>query len=203
MIPMRIVLFVAVYAAGSAQAQLLAPTGDVALKAAPRTALPLIRSSPYLDNDSSGLPPGDPQAVYLYRADPKLSASIQFTPAFAVESTLTNPNYSPAPRYVGSGPRLAQGAPLLVGGYDVETAGRLAIPVNDDLSTYGKLGIASSVRQHWQGRTTDVGAAASVGASLKLNQGQTATLEIPISTVSRKTFGGTDGSYGARLRLGF
>lgn len=199
----RIAVLATVLAAGSVQAQFVAPLQAPTLQAERPVVLRSLPSFPHVYGTSDGLPPADPQAADLYRADPKLHAGFAFNSQWAIEGTLTNPNYVQRLTYLGSGPRLAQGVPLGTGGYDFVLAPRLTVPIDDRLSAFGKLGVAASERVHRQGTITDVGPAASVGTTYQLKNGQTVTAEIPLSPIERKAISGSTAGYGARLKVGF
>lgn len=193
----------AVLAAGSAQAQWVTPLPAPALQAAPSATVRNLPTFPRLEASSQGLGPADPAAPDLYRPDPKLVAAVAFNPIAGVEATFTNRDYVERLTYIGGGPRLAQGVPLAVGGYDLKVAARMVVPVDDRLSGFGRLGMAVSQRDQHKYSTSDIGPAASVGGSYKLGQGQSATVEIPLDPIERRQMSGSKTGYGARLKLGF
>lgn len=199
----QIVVTTIALAAGSAQAQFVAPLQTPVLQAERPAAMRSLQSFPNVYGTSEGLPPADPLALDLYRSDPKLHIGIAFNSHLGIEATLTNPNYVQRLTYMGSGPRLAQGVPLGTGGYDFILAPKLTLPLDDRLSAFGKLGVAASERVHRQDTITDIGPAASVGTTYKLKNGQTVTAEIPLSPIERKAISGSTAGYGARLKVGF
>lgn len=207
----HLVFTVAVFAAGGAHAQRIESAPTPALQAERPAAMRDMPSFSRLYGVVEGLPPADPQAADIYRADPKLTAGFNVNANLAIETTFVNPNHREGLHavagdpgsFLGSGPRLAQGVSLGTGGYDLEAAARLTVPVDDRLSAIGKLGIASSERQHHTGTTNEVGAAASLGATYKLNRTQTLTAEIPLGAIARKEMSGSADGYGARLKFGF
>lgn len=201
--PIQIALIAAWFAASGAQAQLVAPAPGPALLAERPAALPGLPSFPVLVSESVGLPPSDPLAPYVYRTEPKVHGRIDFNPYLGLETTFTNANYVERLHYNEGGPRLATGAPLGIKGYNFDLAARLTVPVDDQLSAFGKLGVAASERQHHTGTVNELGPAAAVGATYKLKNGQTATAEIPLSPMARKALTGAAGGYGAQLKLGF
>lgn len=201
----------AVFAAGGARAQLVGPAPEPAFKADQPALLRNLPSYSRFHGTIEGLAPADPQALDLYRADPKLTAGVDFNPYLGMEATFVNPNHREGLHlvagdlgtFLGNGPRLAQGTPLGTGGYDVDLAARLRVPVDDRLGAFGKLGVGASERVHHTGTTTDVGAAASVGLTYKLNTTQTVTAEVPLGPLERKAMSGATDGYGARLKFGF
>lgn len=198
-----LVLLAALPLAGAAHAQLLAPADVPALQAERRTATTSVPTFPVMRGHTQGLAPADPLAADIYRSDPKLFASIDLNPNLGVEATLVNPRYWEGQRYVGGTVRLAQGAPLNVGGFDLQLAARLTVPLTDRLDAFGKVGVARSERQRRDDRMTSTTGAASIGTNFKLDNGQTATLEVPLGAVARKALSGVNDGYGAALKVGF
>lgn len=199
----HIALTAVLLAAGSAQAQLIAPLPTPALQAECPAALRKVPSFPRAYAGGEGLPPADPLALDIFRADPKLVAGVDLNSRLGIETTFTNPNYLEGMHYVGFGPRLAQGIPLGVGGFDLTLATCLNVPVDERLSAFGTLGVGALVRQHHEVSTLDVGPVASVGATYKLNSRQTATAEIPLGAMARKKMSGSTTGLGASVKLGF
>lgn len=208
-------LTAALLCAHGAQAQFVTPVPIQALQAERPAALPAFPSFPQLVSRNEGLPPDDPLARYLYRFDPKLYARIDVNPYLGFETTLTNPRYTDVPRYVGSEPRLAQGAPIGVGGINIDVAARLTIPVDDRFSVFGKLGVSVEQRTHQAAdqrnsydvnaitTTTSLGPAASVGARYKLDKDRTATAEVLLGAPARRELNGTASGIGTKLKLDF
>jgi len=213
----RTILFtLAIVAAGSAAAQLLPAATDPVLRADPPTTLRSLQPYAPFHARAEGLPPADPNAVESYRADLKLTAGFNVNPNFSLEATFVNPLYQDGLRYIGPGPRLAQGVPLGysgsnpglgmprgVGGYDLDLVAKLAVPIDRRLSAFGKLGVATSERRLRDNTTTEFGTAASVGATYQLTNGQTITAEVPLGAMARKAMTGAADGYGARIKLGF
>jgi len=201
--PMRIAFFIfALVAAGSARAQLLAAPGPAIAAERPATIRNLV-AFPQLSGVAQGLPPDDPLAPYLYQADPKLYARADFNANVAIETTLTNPDYLDRLKYVGNQPRLAQGAVLGAHGLDVQLAARLTLPIDEHVGIFTKTGVAGMGRKSLGAAATSLGPWVSVGVTYKLDNGQTATAEIPLATIARKIMGGVAGGHAARLNLGF
>ena len=211
-----VVITLAVLAQGTASAQLLPPPPDPAFQAALPAGPRSLPSASGFYASSIGLPPADPLALELYRADPKLSAGFAFNPNFGIEANFVNPLYSEVPQYLGLGPRLAQGVPLGfsgprptrgaprgVGGFDADLSARLTVPVDDRLSAFGKVGVAATQRKPHAVSTTEFSTAASLGATYQRDNGQTITAEAPLGTAARKALTGAPGGYGGRVKLGF
>ena len=201
--PIHIALSAALGVVANAHAQLFEPASVPTLQATTPRAMLELSPARRVYAGSDGLPPADPKAPDYYRADPKLYAGIIFNPYLGIEAKFTNPGYREGLYFVGLGPRQAKPVPLGVGGFDFETVGRLTVPVDDKLSAFGTLGVAAIARQRHYCKTLDIGPAGSVGATYKLNNGQTATAEIPLGAAARKAMSGQSGGIGARLKLGF
>jgi hypothetical protein len=203
----RIALTAILLVAGGAQAQLIAPALQPALQSALQTERPAalrnVPSFPRYVAHGEGLPPADPLALDLYRADPKLFAGVDLNSRLGIEATFNNPNYREGLHYIGFGPRLAQGIPLAVGGFDLNVGARLSVPVDDRIDAFGTLGVATVVRKKHDISTADVGTLASVGATYKVNSRQTATAEIPLGAIARKAMSGSTTGLGASVKLGF
>lgn len=210
------VITFAIIIQSSAFGQQLPAPDEPALRA---DAAPRMRSLPAASAfhaDSIGLPPADPLAVELYRADPKLVVGFDVNPLFGLEATFVNPLHREGLTYLGSGPRLAQGVPLNfsgprpspgaphgVGGFDLDLAARLTVPLDERWHAFGKLGATVSQRKYGTTSGTEIAPAASVGATYKLDNGQTLTAEAPLGALARKALSGVSGAGGARVKLGF
>lgn len=188
--------------AGGAQAQKVEQPASPTLETGIPAPMLKLSSFPRFYSGSEGLPPADPQAPDYWRADPKLYAGVDFGSNFGVETTFTNPGYQQGLRFRGTGPRLAEGVPMGVGGYDLDLAAKLTLPVDDRLSAFGTLGVSASARNYHDGNTFGVGPLGSLGATYKMNNKQTATVEVPLG-MARKSISGARGGYGASLKLGF
>ncbi len=191
------------FAAGAAHGQLLPSAPAPALKASKPSPIAGLAPATSFYGRSEGLPPADPQAPDIYRADPKLVVGVQVNPVLGIDATMTNPDYKEGLHYRGAGPRDAAAVPLGKRGYDLSTVARASVPVNDRLSTFGTLGVTASVRKHPDGTTIDTGPAASVGANYRVNSKQTATAEVPLGAMERQRMSGAKDGVGARLKLGF
>jgi hypothetical protein len=202
--PTRIALMVTVmFSAAGAHAQLVELASGPTIQAERPVVMRDFATFPQLSGMAQGLPPSDPLAPDLYRADPKLYARLDFNRNVGLEATLTNPDYLDRIKYLGSGPRLAHGAVIGTGGFNFQLAARLSRSVDEQLGVFSKVGMAALERQHQDGVTSSSGAWLSTGATYKLDRGQTATLEIPIGAMARKTMSGAASGYAARLNLGF
>jgi hypothetical protein len=199
----QIALIATVFGAAGAQAQLAPPPAAPVLQAERPATMRSLQAYPRLESVMEGLPPSDPQALDLYRVDPKLLVGFTVNSYLGMEAKITNPNYLERMQFIGLGPRLAQGAPLGVGGYNFDLVGRLTVPIDDRLSGFGKLGVAATERIRRNDSISDIGMAASVGTTYQLKNGQTLTAEVPLGPIERKALSGSPSGYGARLKLGF
>jgi hypothetical protein len=192
--PSQLIVAALLLAAGGAQAQLVEPAAAPTLESRLATSIQRQPASPVFYGGSEGLPPADPKAPDYFRPHPKLWAGVAFSPNFALEAKLTDPDYQEGMRFMGHGPRLAEGVAMGRFGSDLDLVGRASVPVDEKLSVFTTYGVAASSRKYHDGDTFSLGPTGSVGAKYKLNRKQTATAEIPF---------GAGGKRGATLKLGF
>lgn len=199
----QIALACLVFSARCTHAQMLPAMPGTALQAELPTLMRSVPSASPFYGSIEGLPPADPRAVELYRADPKLWVGADLGANFAIEATLLNPNYRPGLHLLDYGPRLAQGVPLAARGFDLDIALRKTVTIDDRLGAFGTLGVSASKRIIHQKTSSEVGPIASAGFTYKMDNGQTATFEVPFGTMARSVITGKPGKPSAQLKFGF
>jgi hypothetical protein len=210
--PSCLVLAAAGFAAASAQAQLVEPSSAPRLQrpaqpqdqAFARSFQPMPR--PYMRNEAVI---SDAKLFSEYRVDPKLKAGLDLNPYFSIETGYQN-LFSRGFHYPYPGsPDELEGA---LGSYGSAgyAAIKLTVPVDDRLTTYGKLGIAATGRLLHDSRTTSVregelGPYANLGARYKLNDKASVSAQYEKFGDSAKKFGNDSNASGtsAKLHLGF
>lgn len=168
-------------AAGGAQAQLLDGAASNDLSGTPALSQPFAKLQPvprtYMGNaaETGGLRYQDKSAFGVYVSDPKLFAGVNLAPNFAIEAGYAN-LYTRGFHFADyARPEEVNGA-LGTKGSNSYLAARLDVPVNDQFSAYGKLGVAVSERVYHDktlrgtASDTDVGAYVGMGARYKVNE---------------------------------
>ena len=204
-------------AAGGAQAQLLdgaAAPKDLSATPAPATPFAKIRPVPrtYMGNaaETDGLRYQDKSAFGVYVSDPKLFAGVNLAPNFAIETGYAN-LYTRGFHFADyARPDEVNGA-LGTKGSNSYLAARLNVPVNDQLSAYGKLGVAVSERVAHDktlrntASDTDVGPYVGMGARYKVNEKAAVSAGYEQYGNSAKKWGSETNNSGlqAKFRMGF
>lgn len=144
-----------------------------------------------------------------YHTDPKLVFGIQLSPRFALETGYAN-LLSEGVHFVDYGRADERAGALGTKGFSSYVAGKLTLPLNEQLSAYGKLGAARSERiTHDRAglRVTnfDAGPYANVGARYKLNERATISGELTRVGDTANQWGGSSNSTeaSANLKVGF
>jgi hypothetical protein len=144
-----------------------------------------------------------------YRTDPKLMVGVQLNPNLAVETGYTN-LFSRGFHFVDYGRSDERSGALGTRGFSSYVAGKLAVPLGEQVSAWGKLGIAYSQqvshdRAGLRVRDGDVGAYANVGARYKLNDRISVSGELTRSGDTANKWGGASNATGASatLKVGF
>jgi hypothetical protein len=144
-----------------------------------------------------------------YRTDPKLMFGVQLNPNVAVEAGYAN-LFSRGFHFVDYGRSDERSGALGTRGFSSYLAGKLAVPLGEQVSAWGKLGIAYSQqvahdRAGLRVRDGDVGAYANVGARYKLNDRISVSGELTRSGDTANKWGGTSNATGASasLKVGF
>jgi len=201
---------------GAAHAQLLdnAATKDLAATHVPPPSFARIQPVPrtYMGNaaETGGLRYQDKSAFGVYVSDPKLFAGVNLAPNVAIEAGYAN-LYTRGFHFADyARPDEVNGA-LGTKGSNSYLAARLDVPVNDELSAYGKLGVAVSDRVAHDkslrstASDTDVGAYVGMGARYRLNEKATVTAGYEQYGNSAKKWGSETNNSGlqARFKMGF
>jgi hypothetical protein len=205
-----LVLAAAGLAAAGAQAQLVEPASGTPLQHQPqpqaftRSFQPQPRS--YVANEAEA---PDPKLFPDYRTDPKLRFGFNLNPYFAIETGYQN-LYSRGFHYAEPGRPEERAGALGNHGSASYVAGKLTVPVNEQFTAYGKLGVADSERTVRDSRTTslvegDIGPYAHVGAKYKLNDKASISAQYEKFGDSAKKFGNDSNASGvsAKLKIGF
>lgn len=202
--------------AGGAQAQLLDKTASTDLSGTPALSQPFAKIQPvprtYMGNaaETDGLRYQDKSAFGVYRSDPKLFGGINLAPNFAIEAGYAN-LYTQGFHFVDyARPDEVNGA-LGTKGSNSYLAARLNVPVNDQLSAYGKLGVAVSdhVAHDKTLRATvtdtDVGPYVGMGARYKVSEKASVTAGYEQYGNSAKKWGSDTNNSGlqAKFKMGF
>jgi len=208
-------------AAGGAHAQLLAQSQDHAaaskdLSGTPALSAPFAKIQPvprtYMGDaaETGGLRYQDKSAFGVYVSDPKLFAGVNVSPYFAIETGYAN-LYTRGFHFADyARPDEVNGA-LGTKGSNSYLAARLNVPVNDQLSAYGKLGVAVSDRVAHDKTLrntvtdTDVGAYVGMGARYKVNEKASVSAGYEQYGNSAKKWGSETNNSGlqAKFRMGF
>ena len=207
----HLVLATAALAAGGAHAQLADPASQARLQAqaSPEARafakIPPPLSPAYIHNEAES---AFTRLFDGYRTDPRLVAGFNLNRYLALEAGYAERQDRGFHAIDPHSPLDTTGA-LGVKGFHSYTAARLTVPVTDDLSAYGKLGVAYSERRGADaaGRrdNTDLGAYTGIGARYRLNEKASVSVE-------GQKFGNTAEKWGsdsngnrvnAKLNLGF
>jgi opacity protein-like surface antigen len=203
-------------AAGGAQAQLVNGAAPKDLSGTPALSQPFAKIQPvprtYMGNaaETGGLRYQDKSAFGVYVSDPKLFAGVNLAPNFAIETGYAN-LYTRGFHFADyARPDEVNGA-LGTKGSNSYLAARLDVPVNDQLSAYGKLGVAVSERvthdKTLRGTVsdTDVGAYVGMGARYKLNEKSSVSAGYEQYGNSAQKWGNQTNNSGlqAKFRMGF
>jgi opacity protein-like surface antigen len=203
----------AIFAAGSAQAQLLDQPAPPQLRNAdPAQSQPFAGSfrpfpRPYkIENET----PISYDTIFdSYRTDPKLLAGVELSPNLALETGFVN-LFSRGFHFVEYGRADERAGALGTKGFSSHFAGKLTVPVGERFSAYGKLGVAYSQRKASDGagnsaRDIDVGPYANVGARFKLNEKASVSGEFTRFGNTANKWGGETNATGVstKLKVGF
>ena len=217
MSPLHLALAAGLLAAGAAQAQLL--DGAAAPKDLSATQvlsppfakiLPVPRTYMGNETETGGLRYQDKSAFGIYVSDPKLFAGVNLSPNFAIETGYAN-LYTRGFHFADyARPDEVNGA-LGTKGVNSYLAARLNVPVNDQFSAYGKLGVAVSERVTHDKtlRNTvsdiDVGPYVGMGARYKVSEKATVSAGYEQYGNSAKKWGSETNNSGlqARFKMGF
>jgi opacity protein-like surface antigen len=160
--------------------------------------------------ETGGLRYQDKSAFGVYVSDPKLFAGVNLTPYFAIETGYAN-LYTRGFHFADyARPDEVNGA-LGTKGSNSYLAARLNVPVNDQLSGYGKLGVAVSDRVAHDKTLrntvsdTDVGAYVGMGARYKVNEKASVSAGYEQYGNSAKKWGSETNNSGlqAKFKMGF
>jgi opacity protein-like surface antigen len=204
-------------AAGSTHAQLLdSAAAPKDLSGTPALSAPFAKIQPvprtYMGDaaETGGVRFQDKSAFGVYVSDPKLFAGVNLSPYFAIETGYAN-LYTRGFHFADyARPDEVNGA-LGTKGSNSYLAARLNVPVNDQLSAYGKLGVAVSERVAHDktlrstASDTDVGAYVGMGARYKVNEKATVSAGYEQYGNSAKKWGSETNNSGlqAKFRMGF
>ena len=199
----RLACVVGVFAAGGAEAQLVAEAASPRLQTEPaarvKPAAPQLapHSRAYATNDATK--PND-KLFTGFRTDPKLVLGYELAPNFALETGLTELHDRGFHRTEQDRPSEAAGA---VGskGFSSYAAARYSLPLDERLSVYGKAGIAYHQRRLRGATDSDTGAYGAVGAQYKLGDKASASAEYQYSGSPAKTFQGAN-AQGLKAKVG-
>jgi OOP family OmpA-OmpF porin len=105
-----------------------------------------------------------------YKANAKVFGGVELNQNWAAEAGYTD--FRKSDMYVGEGSSIVKGSAK---GYGLYLAGKYTMPINDQFSAYGKLGVSNSRRNVSTVTGTsyskyDTGAYAAVGVQYNLNQ---------------------------------
>ena len=213
----HLALAAALLAAGSAQAQLLdSAAAPKDLSATRVLSPPFAKIQPvprtYMGDaaETGGLRYQDKSAFGIYVSDPRLFAGVNLSPYFAIETGYAN-LYTRGFHFADyARPDEVNGA-LGTKGSNSYLAARLNVPVNDQVSAYGKLGVAVSDRVSHDKTLrntvsdTDVGAYVGMGARYKLNEKASVSAGYEQYGNSAKKWGSETNNSGlqAKFKMGF
>jgi hypothetical protein len=206
----RFVLAAGLLGTSGAQAQLLDPASQPQPQAQPSAEAKAFAKLPspfepsYVRNDAAN--PND-RLMEGFRTDPRLVGGINLNPNLAIETGYAELFDRGFHKIDPGRPEDVSGA-LGVHGFHSYLAGKLTVPVSDNFSAYGKLGVAYSERKGADNgpmTDVDVGPYASAGAKYRLNEKATVTGEVQRHGDTGNKWGGaTNGNgMGAKLKLGF
>ena len=213
----HLALAAALLVAGGAQAQLLdnaAAPKDLSATKVLSPPFPKIQPVPrtYMGNaaETGGLRFQDKSAFGVYVSDPKLFAGVNLAPNVAIEAGYAN-LYTRGFHFADyARPDEVNGA-LGTKGANSYLAARLDVPVDDQLSAYGKLGVAVSERVAHDKTLrntvsdTDVGPYVGMGARYKVNEKASVTAGYEQYGNSAKKWGSETNNSGvqAKFKMGF
>ena len=204
-------------AAGGAHAQLLdGAAASKDLSATRPLSPPFAKIQPvprtYMGNaaETDGLRYQDKSAFGVYVSDPKLFAGVNLSPNFAIETGYAN-LYTRGFHFADyARPDEVNGA-LGTKGANSYLAARLNVPVNDQFSAYGKLGVAVSERVAHDktyrntASDTDVGPYVGMGARYKVSEKASVTAGYEQYGNTAKKWGSETNNSGlqAKFKMGF
>jgi hypothetical protein len=208
----RFTLALAMVVSGAARAQLLDPLSQSTLEAQPSREAKAFAKIPapfeptYMRNEAerpnAHLFPG-------YRSDPRLVAGINLNRYLALEAGYRERKDRGFHKIDEGDPTDKAGA-LGVKGFHSYAAVKATVQLSDDLSAYGKLGVAYSERRGpdavgKRDQDIDVGPYAKLGVQYKLNEKASVTAEGQnFGNTAQKWGSGTNGNgVNAKLNLGF
>ena len=213
----HLALAAALLVAGGAQAQLLdSVAAPKDLSATRVLSPPFAKVQPvprtYMGDaaETGGLRYQDKSAFGVYVSDPKLFAGVNLSPNFAIEAGYAN-LYTRGFHFADyARPDEVNGA-LGTKGANSYLAARLNVPVNDQVSAYGKLGVAVSDRVAHDKTLrntvsdTDVGAYVGMGARYKVNEKASVSAGYEQYGNSAKKWGSETNNSGlqAKFKMGF
>jgi hypothetical protein len=207
---MKAYFFAGLAVVNSAQAQMLEQPSSPTLQAQTPAAqvfgkLVQPGARAYLRNETAN----DPDGLHPdYRTDAKLIGGIDLTPNLGIEAGLSN-LYSRGFHYVLEGDAAGRAGAMGSNGVASYLAAKATAPVGERFSAYGKLGIASSMRNASEkGQTLtdiDAGPYAAVGAHYKLSEKASLSTEYQRQGDTGKKWGNDTNANGvsAKLKLGF
>jgi opacity protein-like surface antigen len=203
-----IALGTAFLAAGSVQAQLLEQASRRGLQTEPAQKSPLADSFKPYPRTYGGNEGASPNEKYLpgFKTDPKLVGGFELTPNLAIEAgylSLRDRGF----HKMDDDPRDVPGA-LGTRSFSTYLAGKLTVPVNEQLTAFAKAGVAYSVRKRdvlpdSAYTSTDLGPFVGVGAQYKMNKNTTVSGELGKVGNTAKWGGSNASGLGAKLKLGF
>jgi hypothetical protein len=207
----RFGLVAALLAAGSAHAQLLDPAPQARLQAQPSPEARAFAKMPSPFERRYMVDEGAHPFTWLfegYRSDPRLRAGINLKRYLALEAGYVERKDRGFHRIDPSDPLDVNGA-LGTKGFHSYAAVKATLPLSDDLSAYGRLGLSHSERRGADARGRDDkvigGAYGSFGAKYKLNDKAAVSVEgQKFGKTAEKWGSDTNGNkVDAKLNLGF
>ncbi len=177
----------------------LAPEASAGKEAFERSHAPYPRV--YGDNTTAN--PND-TIIKGYRTDPKLVAGVEVAPNLALEAGHA-PLLDRGFRKIDEGrPEDVSGA-LGATGSSNYVAGKVSIPLTEQLSVHGKMGVAYSERKTPSIKEADTGLYTGVGARYRLNDNASVDADYSRHGHAAKKWGGATNADGvkARLKIGF
>lgn len=202
---MKPALFVAAAAffAASASAQLVEPAAP-ALQRAPAQAFDAaFRPFPRVYGRNEAATPNAHLFQENFRTDPRLIGGVELFPYLSIEAGYVELFDRGFHRIDPGRPEDVSGA-LGVRGYSSHVAVRHDVRVTDDLTAFGKLGVAHSVRKTSGKGETDRGVYAGVGARYRVNERTTVEAQYGMHGNAAK-WGSAANSTGLRgsVKMGF
>jgi hypothetical protein len=163
----------------------------------------------YIYNGASESTTAFDTAFDSYRTDPKLMAGVALRQNLAIEAGYAN-LFSRGFHVVEYGRADERAGALGTRGFSSYLAAKLTVPVSDQLSAHGKLGMAYSQRISHDpaglaATEVDVGPYANIGARYKLNDRATISGELTHAGNTANKWGGASNGTGASatLKVGF